>query len=225
MSTASSNVVKVEFNSPEYRADLNHLPFWQHFVDCISEKDLHSSTVLDFGCGRGMFLQTLFYRSAFKKGIGVDISPMAIETARNNAAYVPVEFYEQGNTDGISDIDIAMSHEVVYLLPDLDAHAKDISKCMRKGGVYYIALACIADNPLWPLWKSNLAKNGITDTYTYSADEIIKTFTDNGFEVFGRKFLMDTFVKMVPGNPNYNSLAERMDNGVNNKYIFRAVKL
>jgi SAM-dependent methyltransferase len=223
-SSTSATVVKVDFSSPEYRADLNHLPFWQHFVDSISEKDLRNSTVLDFGCGRGMFLHTLFYRSPFKKGYGVDISTAAIATARTHTAYVPVEYFEQSNPSCVSNIDIAMSHEVLYQLPDLTAHAKDMHACLRTGGVYYIALACIADNPLWPLWKSNIEKGGIT-AYTHTADEIVKAFVDNGFDVYARKFVMDDFVKMVPGNANYHTLTERMDNALLNKFIFRAVKL
>lgn len=220
-----NNILQIQFDSPEYRADLNHLPFWQHFIDSVSEQDLRNSTVLDFGCGRGMFLQTLFYRRPFKKGIGIDISTPAIDIARKHLGFVPVEFREQGATNGISDIDIAFSHEVLYQLPDLDAHAKDIAQCLRPKGVYYIALACLGDNPLWDLWKANIIKSGINNVYTHTADGIIEAFTKNGFEVYARKFMMDDFVRMIPGNPNYNSLNERMDNALLNKFIFRAVKV
>jgi 2-polyprenyl-3-methyl-5-hydroxy-6-metoxy-1,4-benzoquinol methylase len=89
------------------RADLVRMVRHQLFVDCASGQRAiqgarawicpfetlisfvpQGSTVLDVGCGSGMFLGILAATGAGITGVGVDVSPRAIETAKRMATRV-----------------------------------------------------------------------------------------------------------------------------------------
>ncbi|MGO9153092.1 hypothetical protein [Mycobacterium sp.] len=49
---------------------------------------------------------------------------------------------------------MAFSHEVLYLLDDLPAHATAISRTLKPGGVYYAVMGVHAASPLTATWHA-----------------------------------------------------------------------
>jgi SAM-dependent methyltransferase len=108
--------------------DLSHFEYLPPTVrlgvlDTI-DTDLTYRRVLDAGCNRGGFLRLLVDTAGIAEGYGYDPASGAIADARRLARDRPLTF-EVADTvpNGWIDFDVAFSHEVLYLLEDLRAHA------------------------------------------------------------------------------------------------------
>lgn len=118
------------------------------------------STVFDVGCGSGI-LAIAAAKLGAKKAIGVDLDPVAVESAKENISLNNIENIEvlYGNlldvVDGKADIVVAnILAEIVCILTE------DVSKAINKGG-YFISSGIIHDR----------------------VDMVTKKLTECGFEV------------------------------------------
>jgi SAM-dependent methyltransferase len=155
---------------------------WQAMLDTI-DVDLVGTRVLDAGCNRGGFLRLLFDTANIKEGYGYDPAAGAVEDARRLAAARPLSF-EVSNTvpDGWGDVDVAFSHEVLYLLEDLETHAADLFHALKPGGVYFAVMGVHGKSPLMKAWHTaNAATLGLPRLY--ELDEVAGLFEDAGFSV------------------------------------------
>lgn len=126
-----------------------HVPLWQRMIDCMQEKNLSGKAVLDYGCNRGLFFHLLSSQHPFAKGVGVDVSEASIQEAQKLKKDLPLEFGPIALLDQhANSFDLAFSHEVIYLLPDLKAHARQMNSVLKDGGVYYAATGCHIENPI-----------------------------------------------------------------------------
>jgi len=107
---------------------------WKAMLDTI-DIDLTGKRVLDAGCNRGGFLRLLVDAAGIAEGYGYDPALGAVIDARRLTSGRPLVF-EIADTvpEGWSDFDVAFSHEVLYLLEDLTAHAASLFDAMRPGG-------------------------------------------------------------------------------------------
>ena len=102
----------------------HHAPFWRSMIQQMSEKDLHTASVLDFGCNQGGFLRTLYRIKPFRRGLGVDLAIRSLEIADGLKGDMPLQYTTpEILADMEENIDIAFSHDVIYLLDDLKEHA------------------------------------------------------------------------------------------------------
>ena len=124
-----------------------HAFIWKAMLETI-DVDLAGKRVLDAGCNRGGFLRLLADRCGIAEGIGYDPASGAIEDARRLVGQRPFQF-EAGDTvpAGWGGFDAAFSHEVLYLLHDLPAHARAIFGALVPGGVYYAVMGVHAAQP------------------------------------------------------------------------------
>ena len=96
---------------------------WRAMLDTI-DVDLTGRRILDAGCNRGGFLRLLCAEASIADGSGYDPAAGAIADARRLGRELPLRF-EVADTvpAGWGDFDVAFSHEVLYLIGDLGAHA------------------------------------------------------------------------------------------------------
>ena len=102
------------------------------------------STVFDVGCGSGI-LAIAAAKLGAKKAVGVDLDPVAVESAKENVAYNKLDNIEilEGNLidviDGKADIVVAnILAEIICILTE------DVSRVLNKGG-YFITSGIIHD--------------------------------------------------------------------------------
>lgn len=154
---------------------------WKAMLDTI-DTGLAGRRVLDAGCNRGGFLRLLADAEEIAEGYGFDPASGAITDARRLAGDRPLTFHVADNVpDGWGDFDVAFSHEVLYVLHDLDAHARAIHRSLRPGGVYFAVMGVHTRSPLMVEWHSaNSERLGLPPVY--DIDDVITTFLDNGFE-------------------------------------------
>jgi SAM-dependent methyltransferase len=82
---------------------------------------------------------------------------------------------------GCGGFDVAFSHEVLYLLHDLHAHARGIFAALSPGGVYYAVIGVHAASPMMAEWHHGNAQE-LRLPELYDIDEVIAVFEGAGFD-------------------------------------------
>lgn len=203
-----------------------HEPAWHSLISYVQERDLSAKRILDFGCNRGGFLKVLHETLPFKDALGVDIAEESVAYANQNKGSTPCKYaHSRVLADEKGAFDMAFSHEVVYLLPDLKAHAAEIGNVLKKGGVYYLAIGEYAENPLWERWKKTVAEFSPVAPQTYSLQDIAKAFQDEGFSISIRRMVCDGFLPYDASDDKYlHSPIELLDFMTQYMMLFRLVK-
>lgn len=160
----------------------DHGFIWRAMLDTI-DVELAHRRVLDAGCNRGGFLRLLADEHGIAEGFGYDPATGAIHDARHLAGNRPLHFEASSCVpDTWSDLDVAFSHEVLYLLPDLVSHAVAIHRCLRPGGAYFAVMGVHTGSPLMVEWhKAN--RDELRLPPLYDIDDVIATFGRAGFDV------------------------------------------
>ena len=100
------------------------------FIKYITQDDV----VLDFGCGGGYLLKNI----DCKKRLGVEINPLAAETAKRNG----VEVYSKVEDVQDESIDIIISnHALEHALQPLD-ELRELKKKLKVGGKVIFVVPC-----------------------------------------------------------------------------------
>lgn len=154
---------------------------WRAMLDTI-DMDLAGRRVLDAGCNRGGFLRLLADEHGIAEGFGYDPAVGAIEDARRLAGDRPLRFETSSSVpEAWCDLDVAFSHEVLYLLPDLAPHAHTIHRSLGPGGAYFAVMGVHAGSPLMVEWhRSN--RDELRLPPLYDVDDVIATFRRAGFD-------------------------------------------
>lgn len=155
---------------------------WRAILDTI-DVSLTAKRVLDIGCNRGGFLRLLADECGIAEGLGYDPALGAIEDARRLCSTRPLRFdAAEAIPPDWSGLDVAFSHEVLYLLNDLSSHAADAYRVLAPGGVYYAVTGVHAGSPLMAEWhRENASELGLPALR--DLDDMIAVFKSQGFEV------------------------------------------
>jgi SAM-dependent methyltransferase len=204
----------------------NHMDLWLHMIRMMNEHDLSDKSILDFGCGQGGFLKALHKLHPYKSAVGTDIAEASLEIANGNLDGEPIDYTHSAFLNKYPDsFDIAFSHEAMYLLADLREHAKLIKSCLKDNGVYYAAIGCHTDNPLWPNWRKLISGHSSVPVQNYSLDDFANAFFKEGFSVSVRPFAMDGFVALKQYNEYFPTIKDSIDYHTQHKVLFRFQKI
>ena len=201
MSTAVKVKTWDDLVGEEYMQE-GHGPSWRAMISQMDEADLSAAKVLDFGCNRGGFLRMLYDAKPYKQGFGIDIATDSVAVANQLKSKRPIHY---AHNDELSaqkgSFDYAFSHEVVYLLPDMDAH--EIYDALKPGGVYYLVIGEYAENPLWPRWYSVVQEFSPVPPQNYSLNDIASSFDKAGFSVAINRLNCQGFFNYTAGGDRY----------------------
>ncbi len=155
---------------------------WKAMLETI-DTDLAGKRVLDAGCNRGGFLRLLVDTARIAEGHGYDPASEAIADARRLADDRPLTF-EVAKTvpDGWGDFDVAFSHEVLYVLKDLAAHAADLFDALKPSGTYFAVMGVHEESPMMSAWHAESAVE-LGLPRLYKLDEVAGVFEGAGFSV------------------------------------------
>ncbi len=203
----------------------SHRPLWRHFIQTVPETDLSTRDILDFGCNRGGFLRLLHALKPFRHALGVDIAHESVAAARSLAGVTPVDYQVATDLSAWPDrFDLAFSYEVIYLLPDIAAHAAGIHAALRSGGVYYAVTGCHTASPLWPAWRTIIGESTHAPVQDRSPDDYATAFDAAGFDVSVRRFGYSDFVPAAKDRRYYPTLMDALDYPAEHKLLFRLAK-
>jgi SAM-dependent methyltransferase len=202
-----------------------HAPIWRRMMDVSMPHDLAQSTVLDYGCNQGGFLRMLYDRHPYLSAVGIDIARESVARAELLKGHRPIDYKVTDSAATLGrTFDFAFSHEVIYLLPDPAAHARDIRAALRPGGAYVAAMGCHTDSALWPRWRTLIAKTSSIPIYDHSLEAVSKAFADAGFTVSVRPLALDAFMHVSLGSPYFPRIADQLHYYSSDKVLFRFVR-
>ncbi len=202
-----------------------HAPIWRRMIDVSVTHDLHTSTILDYGCNQGGFLRMLYDRHPFRSAVGIDIARESVARAELLKGQRPIEYRVSNSAAALHHVfDHVYSHEVVYLLGDLDAHARDIRAALRPGGSYVAAMGCHTDSALWPLWRKVIAETSSIAIHDHSLDDVARAFSGAGFTVSVRPLDLDAFMPVTVGSAYFPKIADQIRYYSHDKVLFRFVR-
>ena len=194
-------------------------------IDVGVTSDLYESTVLDYGCTQGSFLRMLYDRHPFRAAIGIDIARESVAVAELLKGHRPVEYKVSDSAAALTrTFDLAFSHEVLYLLPDLAAHATDMKAALRPGGSYIAAIGCHTDSAVWPRWRKLIAEHSSIPLHDHALEDVAKAFSEAGFTVSVRPLALDAFMPVTVGSTYFPKIAEQLRYYSDDKVLFRFVR-
>lgn len=199
---------------------------WATMSERIVEPDLTDKTVLDFGCNRGVSLRVLYSKKPFAYGYGIDDEPQAIEIAQQKQGNLPVTYEVRDNIEHLNGkIDVAFSHETIYVLEDLPKHAKEMFHALKDHGVYYVGLSAHPENPVWEGAKAYMMETLGLEPQNYTLYDIAEVFAAQGFTVQARQFDYNDFLVIEPeGKKHLPSILELLKSYREYKILFRFAK-
>jgi SAM-dependent methyltransferase len=202
-----------------------HAPIWRRMIDVSVTDDLRGATVLDYGCNQGGFLRMLYDRHPFRAGVGLDIARESVARAELLKRQRPID-YRAGSmaADLGHTFDLAFSHEVLYLLPDLAVHAADMKDALCPGGAYIAAMGCHTDSAVWPRWRKLIAETSSIPIYDHSLDRVAKSFSEAGFTVSVRPLALDAFMHVTVGSEYFPKVVDQLRYYSQDKVLFRFVR-
>jgi SAM-dependent methyltransferase len=189
---------------------------WEAMVDAV-DSELAGRRVLDIGCNRGGFLRMLCDSRHIAEGCGYDPAAAAIADARRLAGRRPLQFDVAGDVPvGWGRFDVAFSHEVMYLIPDLRAHAESVHGALVPGGSYYAVMGVHATSPLMVEWhKEHAAELRLPPLH--DPDGVAASFAAAGFEVAASRLK----IGFVPIPAQAPRVLEWLDYYSEKKLLFR----
>jgi SAM-dependent methyltransferase len=202
-----------------------HAPIWRRMVDVSVPRHFSGSTVLDYGCNQGGFLRLLYDQHPFKAAVGIDIARESVARAELLKGQRPIAYKVADQAASLGEtFDFAFSHEVIYLLSDLAAHARDIKAVLRPGGTYVAAMGCHTDSSLWPRWRKLIAETSSIPIYDHSLDDVATAFTEAGFNVAVRPLALDAFMHVTIGSAYFPKVTDQLRYYNTDKVLFRFVR-
>jgi len=133
----------------------------------------HESVILEIGCGAGRLLKPMSIN--FKKVIGIDVSEVMIDIARNN-----LEFYNNINlicTDGetipipSNMVDFIFSYTVFQHMKSyqiVQSNFEESYRVLKDGGVFKVLLSYVKYKNLKAWWSGVTLSDEIIDNLVYS---------------------------------------------------------
>lgn len=193
---------------------------WKAMLETI-DSDLAGKRVLDVGCNRGGFLRLLADQCGIAEGFGYDPASGAIEDARRLVGKRLLQFEVADTVPGRwRDFDAAFSHEVLYLLHDLPAHARAVFGALVPGGVYYAVMGVHAASPLMVEWhRANVEELRLPDLN--DIDHVVAIFQAEGFDAAASRLAIGFVPTASHGHHGQGRLVDWVDYYGDQKLLLR----
>lgn len=209
----------------EQEMEDGHIKEWKNTINALQSEDLSNYSILDFGCNQGAFLRHLHEKYPFNKATGIDLSEGAIEIAKSRKANLPIEYYTVSEFANKNEkFDVVISNSVIFFIPDLQQHAQQIKEYLNKDGVYYFSFCDFIKSQNIASLKQRINEWAETPLVIHSIDEIVKVFSEEGFEVEIKRMQPRNFITLKHDDQWNRNANDRLELYYRNRYIFRMVK-
>ncbi len=224
---SESKLYDVWWNDPtlnEQHMEDTHERFWHKVLNAITETDLSTHHILDFGCNQGGFLRFLYRKRPFAAGLGVDLARRSVAKANQRKGGLPLDYVATESLEPYANrFDLATSTAVIYLIEDMADHARQIRHALKPGGIYYATYTDYQGNPSLPAMQAEIDRFGSVKMQHYKLDEIALAFQEAGFAVGLQRLLPSGFIPITLPDHLYQRVVDRMQYEYEQAYIFRFV--
>jgi|Deesub1362B_J571_1020462.scaffolds.fasta_scaffold01103_9 ubiquinone/menaquinone biosynthesis C-methylase UbiE len=124
---------------PEYKASKEHLEFF------FTDKEIAGKTILDAGCGTGIF-SIIFAHKGANKVIGIDISEGSLETGRKLKEKFKLSNIEFRKEDMLNlpfednTFDIVWAWGTIHHTEDPYKAMNELIRVLKKDGIFFLTL-------------------------------------------------------------------------------------
>lgn len=211
----------------DHRMEGQNKEKWEAMVKIIAGADEKCDMpnrpwdVLDIGCHTGGLLLALWshfnHRGRIKSLTGVE--PLARARAiaerfpRSPAQPRIKTFARIDQVKG--KYDLIVSHETLYLIPDLPQWFVGLKKLLRPAGGAFLALGSHSENIAWLRWKDVLRERFGHESYVYPPLAIAEMAHAAGFYVFVRRLMPEVidrrYTPLDKEWGEFESIAEMLD--------------
>jgi SAM-dependent methyltransferase len=167
-----------------------HRFLWATLLRACGSRIRSGMRVLDFGCGNGTMLAYLmrgdgrqWHGCHCSLGVGIDTPALAGVLAEASARVredLPIILSSSRPEAFPEQFDLVVSHEVIYLLPDLEEAFRGLHAALAPGGFIALATGCHAENPLYRRWMEALVREGV-HAHPYGISEYLGALRHAGF--------------------------------------------
>lgn len=150
--------------------------------------------ILDIGIGTGLSA-TAFHRAGLEV-YGLDYSDEMLEICKQKNIAVDLQRFDLNNTPlpyKTSFFDQISANAVLYFLPKLDALFSEISRIIKKEGIWAFIVEENNESKQPEIIEKPRGKNGLV-TYRHSSKYILGLIRNNGFSVLKKiEFVAENF--------------------------------
>jgi len=203
--------------------------FWRSLLDIIKADRLRSTrTLLDHGCHTGGLTSRAVAELEPKRVWALEpVLRSRQKTAERLRARYPDLDAKVLAEDGWAqipegEVDVLISHEVLYLIEDLPALFREVARVLEPSATAYFVLGCHTENPVWQSWKQELRAMGHI-THDHSPFDVLDAGAQVGLNPALRPLRASGWVHYDPCTPQFafNSAQELLDHQFRHKLLFR----
>ena len=146
------------------------------------------------------------------------IRPFSAPDARRVELLDPVEW---GRVEA-GTVDLLVSHEVLFLLPDLDELARQVNRVLSPIGRFYLVAGCHTENPVWVSWRPRLEEMG-HKTYSHEPLALMASMAKQGLLPSVRPLRESGWATFDPTEDGlgFSSVTALLDHQFRHKLLFR----
>jgi SAM-dependent methyltransferase len=202
--------------------------FWEAMLDNIRRDGFIRvpKRVLDIGCHRGGLLARIAEIWGGEELWGIEPIPAARARAQlrlaSSAPSVRTLSPQQWKLVPERTLDLVVCHEVLFTIRDLRELVANIARVLAPGGRAYIVAGCHAENPVWPVWREALHRDG-RQVYTHEPLELLKAAGEYGLTPSVRPLRDAGWATYDPGDSlfAFPSVGALLDHQFRHKLLFR----
>lgn len=196
-----------------------HRFVWETMLDMV-DADLTGAKVLDVGCNTGGFLRLLADRTGIGAGFGYDPASGPVAVADDRRGGRPLTYaVADRRPEGWTGFDVAFSHEVLFVIHDLAAHARDVFAGLKPGGRYYAVMGTHGRSPTMESWHAEVADQ-LSLPPIYSIEDVLGAFAGAGFEPSVGRMPF----RFIPAEALGEDVGSALDYYARHKLMFRFVR-
>ncbi len=145
--------------------------FLDRFKTAYNITSFRNKLVLDYGCGSGIFLESI--SDEIKKGIGVDLDVEIAKKIVTSEKILITQIINQNEITKFSEIDIITSFDVLEHVIDLDSLLNTFVKMLSAGG--HVIISGPTENALYSFARK-IARIGIRGSLKGGEEHIRNIF-------------------------------------------------
>lgn len=176
----------------------DHQQSWERTISLLDHQDIEDKVILDFGCNQGGFLRTLYRTVSFQEGVGIDLAKKSLQKAESLKGDLPLSYVLTDKPQQTGKMfDTAISTSVLYLIENIEQHARDLKAVLKPRGVYYATFADHTSNPSRDYMSQVINQYGATPSQNHTLKYIVDSFVKQGYEVAVIKEPVPTIIDLT----------------------------